>query len=183
MSKHVKEMVVGEYRRRFGEVESALIVDIRGIDANTNNELRVDLLGKDIRITVLKNTLAQDAFAGTALEPLTDALDGPSALAFGGESVVHVARNLVDWARKVDNLELKAAVLDGEYFDGKDGVRRLSEFPTRDESQAIVVQLVLSPARNVVGAATGPGGRLAGVVKEVGERLERGETITAGASA
>ena len=30
------------------------IIDIRGIDANENNDLRVDLLGKNIRITVLK---------------------------------------------------------------------------------------------------------------------------------
>jgi len=177
MSKPVKEMIVEEYRRRFDGVEGGLVVDLRGIDANENNNLRVDLLKKDIRVTVVKNTLARKAWEGTALEPLNPALDGPCALAYGAESVVDVAREIVNWAKKVDLLELKAALLDGEYFEGEAGVKRLSEFPTKDEAQAKVVQLLLSPAQNVVGAAKGPGGQVMGIVKEIEERLERGEEI------
>lgn len=177
MSKPVKEMIIDEYSRRFGELDSALIVDIRGIEANQNNALRIGLLEKDIRVTVVKNTLARKSFAGTPLEALAPALDGPSALVYGGESIVNAARELVDWAKKVGKLDLKGAVLDGEYFDGEAGVKRLSDFPTKDEAQAKVVQLILTPAQNVVGAAKGPGGRVLGVIKEIEERLERGEAI------
>ena len=116
MSKQIKHLIVTEYKRRFDEVNNALIVDIRGIDAIENNDLRVNLLGKDIHVTVLKNSLAKTAFEGTSLEALSTTLSGPSALVFGGDSVVDVARNLVDWAKKVKNLDLKAAVLDGELF-------------------------------------------------------------------
>ena len=55
MSKPVKEMIVAEYKRRFDDVTSGLLIDIRGVKATTNNELRIDLLQKDIHITVLKN--------------------------------------------------------------------------------------------------------------------------------
>ena len=134
MSKPVKEMIVDEYRRRFDGIEGGLVVDLRGIDANENNNLRVDLLKKDIRVTVVKNTLARKAFEGTSLEALGPALDGPCALAYGAESVVDVAREIVAWAKKIDLLELKAAVLDGEYFEGDAGVKRLSEFPTKEEA-------------------------------------------------
>ena len=150
---------------------------IRGIDANKNNAFRLDLQEKDIRITVLKNTLAREAFNSTSLDLLKQAIVGPSALAYGAESVVDVARELVSWARKISDLELKGAVLDGEYFDGDAGVRKLSNFPTREEAQAKVVQLILSPAGNVVSAATSPGSKLLGIVKEIRERLEKGETI------
>lgn len=177
MSKPVKEMIVAEYRRRFDGVSSGLLIDIRGIEANKNNELRVDLLQKDIHITVLKNSLAKTAFQGTELEGLADLLDGPTALAFGGDSVVEVARSLVDWAKKIKKLELKAALLDGQFFEGQEGVKRLSEFPTKDESQGIVVQLLLSPAGNVVKAATSPGSNLVGIVKEIESMLEDGKTI------
>ncbi len=34
MSKHVKELMIADYRRRFDDVENALLIDIRGIDAN-----------------------------------------------------------------------------------------------------------------------------------------------------
>jgi large subunit ribosomal protein L10 len=177
MSKPVKEMITDDYKRRFEELEGALVVDIRGIAANQNNELRLNLAEKSIRITVVKNTLARKAFTGTSLEALGPALDGPSALAYGGDSVVEVARALVDWAKKVEKLDLKGAVLDGEFFPGEDGVKRLSDFPTKEEAQAQVVQLVLSPAGNLVRGVTSPGSNLLGIVKEIQERLEKGEEI------
>ena len=177
MSKPIKDMLVSEYKRRFGDIGNALVIDIRGIGANENNDLRVDLQGKDIHITVLKNSLAKTAFSGTELESLNTALEGPSALVVGGRSVVDVARTLVDWAKKIKQLDLKAALLDGELFDGADGVKRLSEYPTKEEAQATVVQLVLSPAGNVVKASTSPGSNLVGIIEEIRTRLEEGNTI------
>ncbi|MGI9013764.1 MAG: 50S ribosomal protein L10 [Phycisphaerales bacterium] len=177
MSRPVKEMIVDDYKRRFADVENALVIDVRGIEANENNALRLDLLKKEIRVTVVKNTLARKAFEGGTLESLTPALDGPAAVAYGAESVVEVARALVDWAKKVKQLELKGACLDGEFFEGDEGVKRLSTFPTRIEAQAKVVQLLLSPARNLVGCALAPGGNITSILKTIQEKLEGGEVI------
>jgi large subunit ribosomal protein L10 len=179
MSKPIKELIIDDYKERFEQIDGALVLDIRGITANDNNSIRKGLQKKQIRVTVVKNALAKKAFAGTALEPLGPALEGPSALAYSDGSVVDVARELIEWARKVKQLTLKGAVLDGQYFDGDSGVKRLSQFPTREEAQAKVVTLVLSPGRKVVGAAIGPGSKILGIIKEVRERLEKGETIAA----
>ena len=40
-----------------------------------------------------------------------------------------------------------------------------------------MVQLVLAPGANVLGAAKGAGGRILGVIKTIQEKLESGETI------
>ncbi len=178
MSKPVKELIMADYKQRFEHLEGALVVDIRGIEANDNNELRLNLAEKNIRITVIKNTLAKKAFEGTSLEAAVPALTGPAALAYGAESVVDVARELVDWAKKVKQLDLKGAVLDGEYYEGEAGVYRLSKFPTKDEAKARVVQLVLTPAGNVLSAAKAPGSNILGIVKEIEERVEKDEAIT-----
>ena len=74
-------------------------------------------------------------------------------------------------------LSLKGAILDGNLFEGEAGVKRLSDFPTKEEAQAKVVQLVLAPGANVLGAAKGAGGRVLGVIKTIQEKLENGETI------
>lgn len=177
MSKPVKDMISADYQRRFGELEGAVVVDIRGIAANENNEMRQALAERQVRVMVVKNTLAHKAFNGTPLEALQPALEGPSALAYGAESVVDVARAVVEWAKKIKSLELKGAAIDGEYFPGAAGVKRLSEFPTREEAQARVVTLALSPARNLMGAATSPGSTLLAIVKTIEERLEKGEAI------
>lgn len=177
MSKPVKELIVNEYRRRFADLGGAVVVEIRGLDAVGTGRLRSGLRDRNIRVTVIKNTLARNAFEGTPLAALGPALSGPTALAYGAESVVEVARELVDWAKKVKQLQLRAACLDGALFEGAEGVARLSTMPTREEAQARVVTLLLSPARNAVSAAVSPGRRLLGVVKEIQERLERGESI------
>jgi large subunit ribosomal protein L10 len=177
MSKPVKELLIADYKKRFEDLDGALIVDIRGMNANDNNDLRLGLQKKKIRVTVVKNTLARKALSGTNLEGLSVGLEGPTALAYGAESVVDVARELVDWARKIKQLTLKGAILDGTYYDGVEGVKRLSTFPTKEEAQARVVTLILSPARKVVGAALAPGSKILGIVKEIQSRLEKGEVI------
>jgi large subunit ribosomal protein L10 len=177
MSKPMKGMLIDDYKSRFADVENALVLDIRGVNARDNNGMRLSLLKKNIRVTVVKNTLARKAFEGTSLAALDQAFDGPAALVYGGDNVVDVAREIIDWAKKVKNLTLKAACLDGIYFEGEEGVKRLSKFPTRGEALAKVVQIVLSPARNVIGCAVAPGARLMGVVKTIEDKLEKGEAI------
>lgn len=177
MSKPVKGMIIDAYKERFAGIEGAVIVDLRGLNAIENNELRNELRTRNVRVTVVKNSLARKAIAGTPLEPVGASLVGPAAFAYGGDSVVDVARQIIEWSKKLKPLEAKAAVLDGELFSGEEGVRRLSQFPTREEAQAKIVSILLAPARNVVGAATGPGRKVMGIVKEIQDRLEKGETI------
>ncbi len=177
MSKPVKDMIVAQYKRRFADVENAVLVNIRGIGANDNNRLRLGLMAKEINVTVVSNTLARRAFRETSLEALDPMLTGPSALVYGGNSVVEVARELIDLAKQFDKMELKGAVLDGTQFLGPEEVKRLSKFPTREEAQAELITLILSPARKLVGAVKGPGGRLMGIVKAIEEKLEQGEAI------
>jgi len=179
MSKPVKEMIINQYRERFDGVEGAVIIELRGFDAIENNTFRDHLRGKGVRVSVVKNALARKAIAGTPLEAVSPALSGPAAFVWGAESVVDVARELVAWTKKAKDLQLKAAVLDGEFFEGSAGVKRLADFPTREEAQARVVSLVLAPAGNVVGAAKSAGANILGIVKSIQEKLEKGETIGA----
>ena len=179
MSKTVKDMMTEMYRRKFADVSDAVLIDIRGIQSNDNNALRGDLARKQIKITVVKNLLARKALSESGLAPVCDLIDGPTALAFsvGSDvSVVNVARELVDWAKKLQNLEFKGAVLDGQVF-GPNQIAELSKYPTREEAQAKTVQIILSPGRNLAGAIAAPGANLAALIKAIEEKLEKGEAI------
>jgi large subunit ribosomal protein L10 len=167
-----------DYQTLLEGVEDAVVVSIRGIPANENNELRSGLAEKDISVTVVRNSLARKAFEGSKLGNLSPVFEGPSALAYGGETVIDVARELVKWAKQLEELELKGAVLDGELYAGEEGVKRLSKFPTREEALADAVTLILSPGRNLAGAAVGPGRKLLAVVDAIRTKLEDGEEIT-----
>lgn len=177
MSKPIKEMMIRDYQDRLGDTENAVVISIRGIEANENNRLRVGLFEQGMRVMVVRNSLGKKAISDGAMADLGQILEGPSALTWGGESVIDVARELVRWAKEIENLELKGAILDGELFEGEEGVIALSKFPTRDEAIAQNITLILSPGRNLLGAVKGPGGRLMGIVKAIEEKLEDGETI------
>lgn len=177
MSKTVKKMILNDYAERFGEESDVAVISIRGIGANDNNAIRNSLRKKDIRVSVIRNTLAKQHFQGTSLEALGPILTGPSALAWGGQSVVEVARELVELIKEFPDIELKGAILDGELYAGAEGVERLSKFPTREEAIAETVQLILSPGKKLAAGILGPGSRLASIIKSIEEKLEKGEEI------
>ena len=129
MSKPVKNLITEDYKRRFDGLTGAVLVDVRGMEANDNNAFRNDLANKSIKVTVVKNSQAERAFAGTDLEGLSELLDGPSALVYPvseDTSVVNVARELVDWAKKLETLEFRGALLDGIKF-GPDQIAAFRE--------------------------------------------------------
>lgn len=177
MSKPVKNLMIRDYQDRLEGVSDALVISVRGVPGIENNRMRVALAQKNIRVTVVRNNLARHAFKDTPLAALERLFDGPTALAYGGESVVDVAREIAKFAKDLANLELKGAILDGELFEGKAGVERLSRFPTRDEALAQTVTLILSPAQKLVGQVKGPGGRVMGIIKTIEEKLEKGEAV------
>ena len=177
MSKPMKEMMVSEYARKIGGVEEALVVSLRGVDAGGTETIRSGFRAKAVAVSVMKNSLAKKAFEGTALEALSPILKGQNALLFGELSVVEVARDIIDLIKDFPEIELKGAVLDGELFEGAEGVTRLSKFPTRDEALSQTVSLILGPGRNLLGQVKGPGANIAGLIKAIEKKLEAGETI------
>ncbi|MCC7203753.1 MAG: 50S ribosomal protein L10 [Phycisphaeraceae bacterium] len=176
MSKPVKNLITDSYKQTFDKIDGAVLIDIRGIDSKVNNELRAGLLKQQVKVTVVKNSLAKKAFAGTALEQLSELLEGPSALVYGGGSVVEVARTILEKAKQFEKLQVKGAVMDGTLYPANQ-VDALSKFPTKAEAQGQIIQIVLSPAGQVIGAATSAGSAIASILKTIEEKLEKGEAI------
>lgn len=177
MSKTVKNLMIRDYQQKLEGINDALVISVRGVSGIDNNKMRVDLARKKIKVTVVRNNLANHALKSTPLSAIESLLSGPAALAYGAESVVDVARALVEWAAKVEKLELKGAVLDGQLYEGKAGVTALSKFPTRAEALGQTVTLILSPARKLMSQVAGPGGKVMGIVKTIADKLEKGEAI------
>jgi len=176
MSKPVKNLITESYRQRFAEVDGAVLIDIRGVKSNDTNRLRNELQQKQVRITVVKNSLAVRAVEGTALESISRLFTGPNAVVYGGDSVVTVAREVLRFVKEIENLTVNGAIMDGQVF-GPDEVEALSKYPTREEAQAQVVQIFLSPGQKLVGSILGPGRNIASLIKTIEEKLEKGETI------
>jgi len=175
MSKYVKGLVKDELVKRFEGVNDFVVVSLTGIDGNDNNEMRGDLKGKGIGLSVVKNSLMRSALEGLgATAAVSLFLAGPCAVAYGGDSVVDVAKELSEWAKKATTLDMRGAYVDGVVMDG-DGAKALAKMPNRVELQGQVVTLVKSPGASLAGAIAGPGGAIAGCIKSLIEKLEESE--------
>jgi len=169
MSKAVKELVRRELVRRFDGLTSMAVVDLTGVDAVATSEIRKRLVSKGIRLTVIKNALAKQAFKTVGLDMAVELLDGPCAIATGGDSVVEVIRELLGIGRDTPNLTVKAAVLEGDAF-GPDRIKELSAYPTRDEAIGRLVGCVMWPGALLGGCLIGPGRKIAALVKAIEEK-------------
>ncbi len=171
MSKRVKGLIEKEFKSRFDGLTEWVVVSMRGIDGNSNNELRGQLLEKDIRVTVVKNSLARRAFTELGMEGIDDMLSGPCAIAAGADNIVDLTKELIEWDKKLDNFEIKGAYLDGQAMDQK-AAKEIAKWPTRAELQATVVMIAMSPGSRVVGAATSPASTIAGCIKTIIDNKE-----------
>jgi large subunit ribosomal protein L10 len=172
MSKYVKGLLQKELEQKFAEVADFLVLDTRGINGNKNNELRGALKGKGIKLTVVKNVLMRRALEGKGMSSaLSLFLAGPCTVAYGGDSVVDIAKECVDWSKKVEAIQFKGAFVDGSVMDGE-GVKTLAKLPSLSELQGTIVLLARSPGARVAGAVAGPGGIIAGCIKSLVDKLE-----------
>lgn len=178
MSKPVKDMITQELQSRYAELDSALWLEVVGVDGVSTNQLRRELRDKDMRLEVVKNSLFRRAIGDGPLRPLAEALGGPAAIVTGGESLIDVAKLIDEWLPKAKGIKLRGAVLEGEWLD-ESRVAGLSKMPTKRDLQAKVAAIILSPGGNVAGAINSGGGKIAGAVKALIEKLESGEEIKA----
>lgn len=176
MSKFVKEVIVKELKSRYADHQSAVWVEMVGVDGLTSNEFRRSLHGKKMRLEIVKKSLFRRAVEGRALHGLAERLEGPAALVTGGESAIDVAKALEDWLPKIKTLKLRGAVLDGEYLDER-AVTGLSKMPTKQDMQARIAGMVLSPGGKLAAAILSGGGSVAGAIKSLIEKLEKGEAV------
>jgi large subunit ribosomal protein L10 len=172
MSYLVKNLVQNEYEKMFGDISEFVVVDLTGVSGVDNNILRGELKKKGIHMTVVKNSLMCLALQKLGMDVACGVFAaGPCTVAYGGDSVVDVAKEVVGWAKKIKAITPKGAYVDGMLMAG-DGVKELSKMPTRVELQGQVVQIALTPGANVAGALLGPGGVIAGCIESVIEKLE-----------
>jgi large subunit ribosomal protein L10 len=171
MSKAVKDLITKEYGDRYSGFESACVVSVIGLDANSNNLFRDELHKKDVQVNVVKNSLARRALADHALAPLVNDLEGPCALVVGGDSVIDVAKMLVKLKKTFPKVELKQAIIEGD--PDLLTVEKLAEMKGKDELLGDIAMLVSSPGRSIAGCLQSPAGKIAGCLKAIAD--EEGE--------
>jgi large subunit ribosomal protein L10 len=169
MSKPVKKLIQDELAKRMAGVNQLAVVGFTGVEASQANAIRARLHSKDIRMTVVKNALARQAFKAMGIEAAGELLQGPCAVAYGSDSVVSVVRELLAISKDTPNLTVKAAYLEGAAF-AADQIDTLSKYPTRPEAISQALGCILSAGANLAACLIAPGGQIASILKTIEEK-------------
>ncbi|MCF7974693.1 MAG: 50S ribosomal protein L10 [Phycisphaerae bacterium] len=174
MSKYVKELIQSEFEQKVadGDVREFIVFNVMGVPGVDNNVMRGELKQKGVEMFVVKNSLFRRALRSKDMESACGLFNGPCAVAFGGDSIVDAAKELVDWTKKVKAVKLKGAFLDGTVLDG-DAAKELAKMPTRRELHGQIASCIMSPASQIAGALVGPSSKIAGCVKTIIEKAEK----------
>jgi large subunit ribosomal protein L10 len=165
MSKQIKQMEMDALKATFQDVRDMVLLSISGVDAQGNHSLRTGLRKKNIRLQLVKNSLAHRVFGDLGVH-VTSAWEQSTFVAWGAGSLAELSRELDGLIKKNDKIKVKTAVSDGQElpFD------RAKTLPTKNEAIARVVGLILSPATRVVSQIMAPASRIAAQIKTLSEK-------------
>lgn len=143
----MKKPIVDEIAGYVKDAQSVVIVNYCGLTVEQDTRLRKEMREAGIIYKVYKNTMMNFAFQGTACESLCPYLDGPNAIAISTTDATAPARILNKFAKEAKALELKAGVVEGNFYD-KDGITALANIPSREELLAKLLGSMQSPVSN-----------------------------------
>jgi large subunit ribosomal protein L10 len=130
-------------------VETAVLVDYRGLNVPQVTELRRQLRAVKAQYKVVKNTLARRAVKGTAFEPLEKFFEGTTAVAYTAGDPVALAKTLTIFAKTAPTVSIKAAVIQGRSIKAGE-VAELATLPGRPELYAKLLFLLQAPMVQLV---------------------------------
>ncbi len=137
-----------------------VLVDYCGLTVEQDTQLRRQMRAEGIIYKVYKNTMLNFAIKGTEYEPLAQHLEGPSAVAISKTDATAPARIIANFAKTADKLEIKAGVVEGNYYDAK-GMTAIASIPSRE--------VLLG---RLLGSMNSPVASFARVVKQIAESKE-----------
>ncbi len=174
MSKTIKSVLVDDLKSRLDGVGELIIVSLGKLDAQTTTQLRQTLRKKKISLQLVKNSLARMATRGTPLAPAFEKTEGMLAIAWGGEDVVDLAKELDRLAgvKDFEGFECRGGALDGTRLEPTD-VKQVAKWPTRAEQLSLLSGQILSVAATLAGQIVSAGGGLAGQIASRVDSLEK----------
>lgn len=173
-----KAKSIDELTDQLTRAKLVIITDYRGLKVSDLQTLRGNLRASGGEFQIAKNTLTRIAAGNAGVEGLDPHLEGPSAIAFGFEDAVQTAKTVSDFVRSSRVLVIKGGVMDNRPISAAD-VEAIATLPSREELQAKLLGMLISPLSRTLGVLTGPSRSMAYLLNARAEQLGGGESAAA----
>lgn len=132
-----KKVQCTEIVEKIKSAKSVILVSYKGMTVAEDTELRNEFRKQEVEYKVLKNTIVRKAFESMDITDFNEALNGPTAFAFGKDES-SAAKIVVEASKKYqDKIVVKSGYIDGNYVD-VDGVKAFAAIPSKPELYAML---------------------------------------------
>lgn len=172
MTKEEKAKYIDELAADLSATNIVYLADTSALTVESVNNLRRKCFNANITLRVVKNTLlskAMDRVEGKNYGELKDVLAGQTAIMIS-EVGNAPAKLIADFRKTSDKPVLKGAYIEEAVFIGDNQLKALEAIKSKEELLGEIVGLLQSPAKNVISALKGQGGKIAGILKTLEER-------------
>jgi large subunit ribosomal protein L10 len=143
LNRSEKEAVISDVTSLAAKAQTLVIAEYRGITVAEMTKLRNAARSSGVTLSVLKNTLARRAVAGSGFEVVADQMTGPLIYSFS-EDAVAAAKVVAEFAKTNDKLVIRAGAYLGKALD-VNGVKQLASIPSKEVLLAQLLGLMQSP--------------------------------------
>jgi len=166
MNKAEKQQTVESLGDQFRSIESAFLINYRGLKVVDATELRRKIREIDGCYVVVKNTLATRAAKQTKLEQLEPFFEGPTAVAYHRKDVVGMAKLLTEINKSNPNFAFKAALVEGKVVPTSE-IQAIASMPSREVMLGKLAFLLKAPLQRLTMVLKAPVRNLGLVLKQV----------------
>ena len=143
-----KEQIVAEIKQKIESSQSFVIIDYKGLTVAQDTEFRAEFRKNDVEYKVLKNTLVRKALNELGYTEFDEALNGPSAFAFGTSDAVVPAKIAAEGVKKYGKMKVKCGMFDKKFADAAT-CEAMSKVPNRETLLAMLVSVLSAPVRGL----------------------------------
>jgi large subunit ribosomal protein L10 len=143
LNRSEKEAVISDVTTLAAKAQTLVIAEYRGITVADMTKLRNNARSAGVTLSVLTNTLARRAVAGSAFEVVADQMSGPLIYGFSVDAVA-AAKVVAEFAKTNDKLVIRAGAYGGKVLD-VNGVKQLASIPSKEVLLAQLLGLMQSP--------------------------------------
>ncbi len=154
MSRTERQATVDALIEQLKGSPNVFVTDFTGLNVLRMTELRRRLRTAGVEYVVVKNTLAQRAFAANGVRALDQHLAGPTGLVLAGSDPLAGAKVLTEFAREFERPAVKIGLVDGKAVT-PDQVKRLASLPSREVLLSQLAGYIQAPMAQFAGAMNG----------------------------
>ena len=170
-----KQDTLDALTEQFKNANAAMLVGFQKMTVAKDQELRNQLRDAGISYSVVKNTLARKAAAGTPLEQAADHFKGVTAVALSPSDPVGLSKAISKFTKaNADIFSFKAGIVEGKVVALPD-VEAIASLPSKEELISKILFLVNSQAQRLVTVTQAVARNLVIVIDQVRAQKEGAE--------